>query len=257
MHKIVGLHNLTRKNGGNVGKKQHSKPFATKTTVFNGLTAKSKLIEYLESKNQIVWQFDSVDDDDGPKFLVIVARTVCVGYPYLAFFGIRPHYESTGEAVTQVALDAITGRDVDWGYDLQRKFEIEYQSLNATSQSDGNDKNDNKNNKKDDHMSNGNLKEKRSRKSGTWSNISMDRVNMNEQNNKNNNISTSKRKRKGHLDCDIMGYILTFVGITPSAWRGLSEHFFYRTLLGLIIDGGSNFMGKNIGVAGRVSFPNL
>lgn len=119
---------LIEELGGIIGKQQHSPQSVTKCIIVIGLLIKSKWIAHLKLQDILSFGCDTVDIKFALKVIVMYFRDVLRGWPKQIYFGLRNELGGTGKNIFTYVTDAVSGRDLEWGYDIRRKIKLECKS---------------------------------------------------------------------------------------------------------------------------------
>ena len=104
-----------------------------------------------------VFGCDTVDIKYALKVIVMYFRVLLRGEPRNVFFGVRNEFGASGAELMQYITDAVSVADLEYGYDIRRKLQMESELKQAENEQDlGIDSNPNNNNTNINNMSNNN-----------------------------------------------------------------------------------------------------
>lgn len=258
LHKVVGLHNVVEKSGGKVGDKMHSEPTAAVMTIVLGMTSRMTWIQYLQKRDKLSYGWDTIDDSDvnntKNKELGMWIQTCVGGLPHRLHWCFVTELSASGADLCDAVVDAVTGQNLDYGFDQLLKYEIEVlqdaeyrkisqaitQNLEDNSGLPDNEFKNDDIGDSDDDLS-------------FWqvSPLLKKRKNISD---KENNVAQSQThtQRKNGLNSHAMQILQRFLQVTNPRLRGFSKQFFLKTLLSNTSDGARNFSGRKHGLVGQV-----
>ena len=119
---------LIEELNGTIGKQNHSVPSITKCIIVIGLLIKTKWIDFIRIQDFFSFGCDTVDIKYALKVIIMYFRVLIRGEPRNVFFGIRNELGASGEQLFTYIKDAVSGRDLEYGYDIRRKVKMEYEA---------------------------------------------------------------------------------------------------------------------------------
>ena len=114
---------LLHVHGVDIGKRLHSPSTAKKMTIVIGSVIKAAVIKTLQSVNWLTFGSDGADVKEACDLFYLWVRCVVEGKPIQLFYAVRPEVRKLSKMLFDAFCDAVTGKDIEYGYDYKTKLE--------------------------------------------------------------------------------------------------------------------------------------
>lgn len=110
--------------GTNIGLQLHSPQSARKMIIILGMNVKADVFDEIKKQPFNSWGIDLHHTGDMFKLLAAFTRIIVIGIPWHPYVGLREINVQNGKDLFHVFFkDMLTGKDLEWGYDLLKKIE--------------------------------------------------------------------------------------------------------------------------------------